>query len=57
VLVRVQASSINTFDVKTATGMSKGMLEYQLPVTIARDDLAGVVGEEGGKIGGWLVGL
>jgi NADPH:quinone reductase-like Zn-dependent oxidoreductase len=56
VLVRLQASSINTFDVKIATGMSKGMLEYLFFVTIARG-LAGVVGGEGGRIGGCLVRL
>jgi NADPH2:quinone reductase len=56
VLLRVQASSINTFDVKIAPGMSKGVLEYRFPVTKARD-LAGVVGEEGGRIGGCPVGL
>jgi NADPH:quinone reductase-like Zn-dependent oxidoreductase len=56
VLVRLQASSINTFDVTVAAGMLQGIMEFQSPVTIARG-LAGVVGEEGGRIGGCPVGL
>ena len=35
ILVRVHASSINAFDVAVATGMLRGMMEYQFPVTSA----------------------
>jgi NADPH:quinone reductase len=37
VLVRVHASSVNGMDVAVASGMLKGMMEYEFPVTLGRD--------------------
>ena len=42
VLVRVQASSINGFDVAVAAGMLKGMMDHRFPVVLGKD-FAGVV--------------
>ena len=42
VLVRVHASSVNPVDAAIASGMLKGMAEYEFPVTLGRD-FAGVV--------------
>jgi NADPH:quinone reductase-like Zn-dependent oxidoreductase len=42
VLVRVQASSLNGFDVAVANGMLVGMMEHRYPVVLGKD-FAGVV--------------
>jgi NADPH:quinone reductase-like Zn-dependent oxidoreductase len=42
VLVRVQASSLNGFDVATAAGMLEGMMEHRYPVVLGKD-FAGTV--------------
>ena len=42
VLVRVQASSVNGFDVSVANGRLKGMMEHRFPVVLGRD-FAGTV--------------
>jgi NADPH2:quinone reductase len=55
ILVRVHASSINAFDVAVATGMLRGMMEYQFPVTIGLD-LAGVGEEVGSEVSRYQVG-
>lgn len=49
VLVRVQASSVNPADAAIASGMLKGMAEYEFPVTLGRD-FAGVVEEVGANV-------
>ncbi len=41
-LVRVQASSVNGFDVAVAAGMLQGMMEHRYPVVLGKD-FAGVV--------------
>lgn len=46
VLVRVQTSSVNPADAAIASGMLKGMAEYEFPVTLGRD-FAGVVEQVG----------
>jgi len=42
VLVRVRASSVNGFDVATAAGMLKDMMEHRFPVVLGKD-FAGTV--------------
>jgi NADPH:quinone reductase-like Zn-dependent oxidoreductase len=42
ILVRVQASSLNGFDVAVAGGGLKGMMEHRFPVVLGKD-FAGVV--------------
>jgi NADPH:quinone reductase len=42
VLVRVQASSVNGFDLSVAAGRLKGMMDYEFPVILGKD-FAGVV--------------
>jgi NADPH:quinone reductase-like Zn-dependent oxidoreductase len=37
VLVRVAASSVNGMDLSVASGMVKGMMEYELPIVLGRD--------------------
>jgi NADPH:quinone reductase len=49
VLVRVHSSSVNGADVPIATGMLKGMAEYEFPVTLGRD-FAGVVEDVGSAV-------
>ena len=48
-LVRVQASSVNPADAAIASGMLKGMAEYEFPVTLGRD-FAGVVEQVGANV-------
>ena len=48
-LVRVHASSVNPVDAAVASGMLKGMVEYEFPVTLGRD-FAGVVAEVGSSV-------
>lgn len=49
VLVRVQASSVNPADAAIASGMLRGMAEYEFPVTLGRD-FAGAVEEVGSAV-------
>ena len=49
-LVRVRASSVNPADAAIASGMLKGMAEYDFPVTLGRD-FAGVVEDSGPDVG------
>jgi len=51
-LVRVRASSVNPADAAIASGMLKGMAEYDFPVTLGRD-FAGVVEDSGPDVGGY----
>ncbi len=46
VLVRVEASSLNGFDIAVATGFLKGMMEHRYPVVLGKD-FAGVVEANG----------
>ena len=55
VLVRVQASSVNPADAAIASGMLKGMAEYEFPVTLGRD-FAGVVEDVGSGATRYAVG-
>lgn len=54
-LVRVNASSVNSVDAAIASGMLKGMAEYEFPVTLGRD-FAGVVEEAGSGVTRYEVG-
>jgi NADPH:quinone reductase len=54
-LVRVQASSVNGMDLAVASGMVKGMMEYELPIVLGRD-YAGVVEAVGPGVTGFEVG-
>ncbi len=53
--VRVHASSVNPVDAAIASGMLKGMAEYDFPVTLGRD-FAGVVEEVGSGVTGPAAG-
>jgi NADPH:quinone reductase len=55
VVVRVHASSVNPADAAIASGMLKGMAEYEFPVTLGRD-FAGVVEEVGSGVTRYDVG-
>lgn len=55
ILVRVLASSVNPADAAVASGMLKGMAEYEFPVTLGRD-FAGVVEEVGSGVTRYDVG-
>ena len=48
-LVRVHASSVNPADAAVASGMLRGMTEYEFPVTLGRD-FAGVVEGVGAEV-------
>ncbi len=48
-LIRVHASSVNPADAAIASGMLKGMADYEFPVTLGRD-FAGVVEEAGSPV-------
>ena len=54
-LVRVHASSVNPADAAIASGMLKGMAEYEFPVTLGRD-FAGVVEAVGSGVTGHAAG-
>ena len=54
-LVRVQASSVNPADAAIASGMLKGMAEYEFPVTLGRD-FAGVVEQAGANVSQYASG-
>ena len=51
-LVRVRASSVNPAEAAIASGMLKGIAEYDFPVTLGRD-FAGVVEDSGPDVGGY----
>ena len=55
VLVRVQASSINGFDLAVAAGMLKGMMEHRFPVVLGKD-FAGTVEAVGEGVVRFAVG-
>jgi NADPH:quinone reductase-like Zn-dependent oxidoreductase len=46
VLVRVQASSLNGYDLAVATGLLRGMMEYRFPVVLG-GDFAGIIAAVG----------
>jgi len=54
-LVRVEASSVNGFDLAVARGMVKGMIEYRLPIVLGKD-FAGTVEAIGPGVTGFAVG-
>ncbi len=54
-LVRVRASSINRIDVLVASGMLKGMMEYEFPAVPGRD-FAGTVEQVGSNANRFQVG-
>ncbi|MEA3218538.1 MAG: NADPH:quinone reductase, partial [Acidimicrobiia bacterium] len=54
-LVRVEASSVNGFDLAVASGKVKGMMEYRLPIVLGRD-FAGTVEAVGPGVTGFAVG-
>ncbi len=56
VLVRVQASSVNGFDVMVAAGRLKGMMEYQFPVLLGKDFAGTVVSAGDGTAGDGTAG-
>lgn len=49
VLVRVQASSVNGFDLAVIAGGLKGLVEYEFPITLGKD-FAGVVESVGDQV-------
>ena len=55
VLVHVQASSLNGFDIAVAAGYLEGMMEYRYPVVIGKD-FAGVVEANGEGASKFAVG-
>jgi NADPH:quinone reductase-like Zn-dependent oxidoreductase len=55
VLVRVQASSVNGFDLAVAGGMLKGMMEHRFPVVLGKD-FAGTVAIAGEEVLGFAAG-
>jgi NADPH:quinone reductase len=55
VLVRVAASSVNGIDLAVASGMVKGMMEYELPIVLGRD-YGGTVEAVGTGVTGFEVG-
>jgi NADPH:quinone reductase-like Zn-dependent oxidoreductase len=54
-LVRVEASSVNGFDVATAAGLLQGMMEHRSPL-IPGKDFAGTVEAVGAGVEGFAVG-
>jgi len=54
-LVRVEASSVNGFDMFVVSGMAKGMIEYRLPIVLGKD-FAGTVEAAGPGVTGFAVG-
>jgi NADPH2:quinone reductase len=55
VLVRVQASSVNAFDVSVAMGAAKAYMKYRFPAGIG-NDLTGIVEAVGDGVAGFSVG-
>lgn len=54
-LLRVNASSVNPADAAIASGMLKGMAEYEFPITLGRD-FAGVLEDVGSGVTRYEVG-
>jgi NADPH:quinone reductase-like Zn-dependent oxidoreductase len=54
-LIRVAASSVNGMDLGVASGMVKGMMNYELPIVLGRD-YAGTVELVGPGVSGFEVG-
>ena len=54
-LVRLRAASVNGIDLSIASGMLKGMMEYDFPVVLGKD-FAGTVEEVGEGVTGFAVG-
>jgi NADPH:quinone reductase-like Zn-dependent oxidoreductase len=50
ILVRVEASSVNGFDLLVASGQAKDMMEYRFPVVLGRDFAGTVAASEAGDI-------
>jgi NADPH:quinone reductase len=55
VRVRVQAASVNGFDLSVASGRVKDMMEHRFPVVLGKD-FAGVVDAVGAGVGDYQVG-
>jgi NADPH:quinone reductase len=55
VLVRVQASSVNAFDVSVAKGAAKAYMKYRFPAGVG-NDVAGLVEAVGDDVTGFSVG-
>ena len=55
ILVRVEASSINGFDLSVAKGVLKGMMEHRFPVVLGKD-FAGTVEATGPGVDDFTVG-
>jgi NADPH:quinone reductase-like Zn-dependent oxidoreductase len=55
VLVRVEASSVNGFDLAVASGMIKGLMEHRFPLVLGRD-FAGTVVATGPDTSRFTVG-
>jgi NADPH:quinone reductase-like Zn-dependent oxidoreductase len=55
VLVRVQASSVNAFDVGVAMGAAKAYMKYRFPAGVG-NDLTGIVEAVGDGVAGFSVG-
>jgi NADPH:quinone reductase-like Zn-dependent oxidoreductase len=55
VLIRIQASSVNGFDLAVASGMIKGYMEHQFPLVLGRD-FAGTVEATGPEAARFAVG-
>ena len=50
ILVQVEASSLNGFDLLVASGQAKDMMEYRFPVVLGRDFAGTVAASEAGDI-------
>lgn len=55
ILMRVQAASINGFDLSVASGRLKGMLDYDFPVVLGKD-FAGIVETVGAGVTAFAAG-
>lgn len=55
ILVHVEASSLNGFDIAVAAGMLQGMMEYRYPVVLGKD-FAGVVEGVGENVSKFAIG-
>src|SRR4029453_18531534 len=55
ILIRIQASSVNGFDLAVASGMIKGFMEHRFPLVLGRD-FAGIVEATGPKASRFAVG-
>src|SRR5215813_1847193 len=54
-LVRVQSSSVNGFDLAVASGMIKDLMPHAFPLVLGRD-FAGIVEATGADVSGFSVG-